>query len=51
MDYKNFYCADNLLDWPDQLAIIKLSEPRVFVRFTYDEGYFVTFEDFFRTSP
>lgn len=46
MDYKNFYIAENILDWPGQLAIVKLSDPMVFVRFNYQESYFASFEEF-----
>jgi hypothetical protein len=44
--YTNFYIAENILDHPGQLAIIKLSDPQVFVRFNYEESYFADYEDF-----
>lgn len=46
MDLKNFYIAENILDWPGQLAVVKLSDPQLFVKFDYNESYFASFEDF-----
>lgn len=46
MNYPNFYIAENILDWPGQLGIVKLSEPRLFIRFNYGESYFASYEEF-----
>lgn len=43
--YHGFYCADNLLLYPGELAIIKFSHPRLFVRFNYANSYFSSYED------
>lgn len=43
--YHGFYITENLLLYPDQLAIIKLTSPRLFVRFNYGDSYFISFED------
>lgn len=43
--YHGFYCADNLLLYPGELAIIKLTHPRLFVRFNYADSYFSSYED------
>ena len=43
--YHGFYISENLLLYPRQLAIIKLTHPRLFVRFNYGESYFSSYED------
>ena len=43
---QTYYIAENIIDWPDQLAIVKLSYPRLFLRFDYGDSYFASFEDF-----
>ncbi|HXR84313.1 MAG TPA: helix-turn-helix transcriptional regulator [Hanamia sp.] len=43
--YHGFYCADNLLLYPGEVAIIKLTHPRLFVRFNYAVSFFSSFED------
>lgn len=43
--YHGFYFAENLLLYPEQAAIVKLTHPRLFVRFNYGESYFSSFED------
>lgn len=43
--YYGFYLAENLLLFPEQLAIIKLTDPQVFVRFNYGDSYFAGYED------
>lgn len=45
MRYDNFYISENILEYPGQLAIIKLSYPRLFLRFSYQDGYFISYED------
>jgi len=44
--FHGFYIAENLLLYPDQLAIIKLTYPRLFLRFDYGESYFASYEEF-----
>jgi transcriptional regulator with XRE-family HTH domain len=43
--YHGFYISENLLLYPEQLAIVKLTHPRLFVRFNYHDAYFTSFED------
>ena len=43
--YHGFYFAENILLWPDQVAIIKLTSPRLFVRFNYPDSYFSSYKD------
>lgn len=43
--YHGFYCADNLLLHPDELIVIKLTDPRLFVRFNYTDSIFTSFQD------
>lgn len=43
--YHGFYITENLLLYPDQLAITKLTYPRLFLRFNYPETYFSSFKD------
>jgi hypothetical protein len=43
--YHGFYITENLLLYPGQLAIVKLTHPRLFVRFNYGESYFSCYED------
>jgi hypothetical protein len=44
-NFLGFYIAEDLLNFPDQLAIVKLTYPRLFVRFNYAESYFSTYEE------
>lgn len=48
-NFHGFYITENLLLYPDQLAIIKLTYPRLFVRFNYDDAYFASYEDWKRS--
>lgn len=43
--YHGFYISENLPLYPDQLAIIKLTHPRLFLSFTYGANYFADYED------
>jgi transcriptional regulator with XRE-family HTH domain len=43
--YHGFYTTENLLLYPKQLAITKLTYPRLFLRFNYAESYFSSYED------
>ena len=43
--YHGFYTAENEMLYPGQLAIVKLTHPRMFVRFQYDEAFFASFEE------
>lgn len=43
--YHGFYISENLMLYPDQLAIVKLTHPRLFLRFNYGESYFASYED------
>lgn len=43
--YHGFYISENLLLYPGQLAIIKLTHPRLFVKFNYGASYFSSYED------
>lgn len=43
--YHGFYIADNPLLYPGQLAITKLTHPRLFVRFNYGESFFATYKE------
>lgn len=46
MNTEGFYISENILEYPGQLAITKLSFPRLFLRFEYDDaGYFASFEE------
>lgn len=41
----SYYITENILDWPGQLAVIKLSPPMVFVRFDEASAYFASYEE------
>lgn len=41
----SYYITENILDWPRQLAVIKLSPPMVFVRFEEADAYFASYEE------
>jgi len=43
--YHGFYISENLMLYPDQLAIVKLTYPRLFVRFNYADSLFIDYED------
>jgi len=43
--YHGFYIAENLLLYPGQVAIIKLTYPRFFVRFNYGDSFFSSYKD------
>jgi len=44
-DFHGFYISENLLLHPEQLAITKLTYPRLFVRFNYGESLFINYDD------
>jgi hypothetical protein len=46
-EFKNFYIGRNSLFFPKFEFVIKLSYPRVFVRYKLAEGYYSDFEKFF----
>ena len=46
-EFKNFYIGKNSLFFPGFEFVIKLSFPRVFVRYKVTEGYYSDFEKFF----
>lgn len=43
--YHGFYITENVLLFPDQLAIVKLTHPRLFLSFNYGQSYFSSFDD------
>lgn len=43
--YHGFYIGTNFSLYPKQASIIKLTHPRLFVRFNYTESLFIDFED------
>lgn len=43
--YFGFYKVENLPLWPDQMAIVKLTHPRLFIRFNYPDTLFSSYED------
>ncbi len=47
--FKNYYLGTNNLFFPDYDFVIKLSFPRVFVRFKRAEGYYANFDKFFES--
>ena len=46
-EFKNYYLGRNSLFFPDFEFVIKLSFPRVFVRYKVSEGYYSDFDKFF----
>ena len=46
-EFKNFYIGKNSLFFPEFEFVIKLSFPRVFVRYKVTEGYYSDFDKFF----
>lgn len=44
--YYGFYISENIILHPGKLAILKLTYPRLFLLFNYDETVFVDYEDF-----
>jgi len=46
-DFKNYFIGTNSLFYPDSEFVIKLSYPRVFVRYKVTEGYYTDFNKFF----
>lgn len=47
-DFKNYYLGKNSLFFPEYEFVIKLSFPRIFVKFKTVEGYYSDFEKFFK---
>ncbi|MBS2212178.1 hypothetical protein KEM09_12240 [Carboxylicivirga mesophila] len=47
--FKNYYLGTNNLFFPKYEFVVKLSFPRVFVRFIRTEGYYANFEKFFKS--
>ena len=44
--FNEFYLDEHLLHQPEQAAVIKLSFPRLVVRFNYDERYIADLDHF-----
>lgn len=44
-DFHGYYISENILLYPDQLAIIKLTYPRLFLSFNYSDSLFLSYED------
>ena len=47
--FKNYYLGTNKLFYREYEFVIKLSFPRVFIRFKRTEGYYANFKKFFDT--
>jgi len=47
-EFKNYYLGRNGLFFPGFEFIVKLSYPRVFVKFKKTEGYYTDFDKFFK---
>lgn len=47
--FKAFYICENRIEWEGQEAIIKLSFPRVFIRYNVGEAYFSSYEQFYQS--
>jgi len=47
-NFKNYYLGKNTLFFPEYEFVIKLSFPRVFVKYKTSEGYYSNFEKFFK---
>ena len=45
--FKNFFWGENKLFFPKEEFVIKLSYPRVFVRYVVADGYFTEYDEFF----
>jgi DNA-binding XRE family transcriptional regulator len=43
--YHGFYISENLPLYPGQLAITKLTHPRLFLRFNYGDSFYTGYED------
>lgn len=48
--YPGFYISENILDYPHQMAITKLSFPRLFLRFSDDEFAMFSSYEFWRDN-
>ena len=45
-NYSDYFLDEHPLNQPEQAAIVKISVPRLLVRFNYDEGYISDLEHF-----
>lgn len=45
--FKNYFVGENKLFFPEEEFIFKMDYPRVFVRYSLEDGYFADFEEFF----
>lgn len=45
--FKHYFIGENKLFFPNEEFILKMDEPRVFVRYTLNEDYFSDFDEFF----
>lgn len=43
--YHGYYITENLLLYPDQMALTKFTYPRLFVRFNYGDSYFASYAE------
>ena len=47
--FRNYFWGENKLFFPDEEFVIKLSYPRIFIRYKVADGYFANFDEFFES--
>lgn len=48
-EHKHYWWGENRQHYRDQETIIKMSFPRVFIRYTLSDAYFASFEEFYNS--
>lgn len=46
--FRSFFWGENKLFYPEEEFVFKLSYPRVFVRYNVGDGYFTSFNEFYK---
>lgn len=48
-EFKHYVWGENRVVFPDYEFIIKLTEPRVYIKYKLSEAYFSNFEEFYKS--
>lgn len=47
--HKHWWLGENKQHYPEQESLVRLADPRVFIRYKVEDAYFATFEQFYQS--
>lgn len=48
-EHKHWWLGENKQHFPQQESLIRLADPRIFIRYNVRDAYFATFEQFYQS--